>query len=189
MTPRAADLRVWQRQAKHCPLCAAPLARAEVEGRERVRCERCAFVLYENPACAAAGMVLAPDGRVLLVRRAIDPFKGFWALPAGYQEVDEEPALTAVREVFEESGIEVEVVELIDLLFVAKHAFKPANLAVYLCRPTGGTLRRGEDTLEAAWFDPDDLPRDLGFENGPRILTWLARHRDRHPGRSNRPGS
>jgi 8-oxo-dGTP diphosphatase len=166
---------VWQRQAKHCPLCAAPLARAEVEGRDRVRCTLCAFVLYENPACAAAGMVVDEGGRVLLVRRALEPFRGSWALPAGYQEVDEEPASTAAREVLEESGIEVEVVELIDLVFVAHHPSKPANLAVYLCRPTGGSLRRGSDTLEAAWFDPAELPADLGFGNGPRILAWLAR--------------
>jgi 8-oxo-dGTP diphosphatase len=174
---------VWQRQAKHCPLCAAPLSRAEVEGRERVRCTDCAFVLYENPSCAAAGMVIDGHGRVLLVRRAIEPFKGQWALPAGYQEVDEAPASTAAREVREESGIEVEVVELLDLLFVPAHTVKPANLAVYLCRPIGGTLRRGDDTLEAAWFDPSDLPPDLGFENGPRILAWFRQKWGGVPGR------
>jgi 8-oxo-dGTP diphosphatase len=178
---------VWQRQAKHCPLCAAPLGRGEVEGRERVRCERCAFVLYENPSCASAGMVLDPRGRVLLVRRAIEPFKGSWALPAGYQEVDEEPARTAVREVLEESGIEVEVVELIDLVFVRANPVKTANLAVFLCRATGGALRRGEDTLEAAWFEPGELPADLGFGNGPRILAWLARHAGPRPDASEAP--
>jgi len=166
---------VWQRQAKHCPLCGAPLGHASIEGRDRVRCTLCTFVLYENPSCAAAGMVIDGGGRVLLVRRAIEPFKGHWALPAGYQEVDEDPARTAAREVLEESGIEVEVVELLDLLFVAASFRKPANLAVYLCRPIGGSLRGGDDTLDAAWFDPRALPRDLGFENGPRILGWLAR--------------
>ena len=166
---------MWQRRAKHCPLCSEPLARAVLEGRERVRCTRCAFVLYENPACAAAGMVLDEQGRILLVRRAIEPFRGHWALPAGYQEIDEQPFETAVREVAEESGIVVEVVELVDLLFVPAHPVKPANLAVYLCRPIGGSLRRGEDTLEAAWFDPSVLPADMGFENGPRILRWLER--------------
>jgi hypothetical protein len=79
--------------------------------------------------------------------------------------------------VLEESGIEVEVLELLDLVFVPAHPVKPANLAVYLCRPIGGSLRRGDDTLEAAWFDPAHLPVDLGFENGPRILTWLSRRR------------
>lgn len=163
----------WQRRAKHCPLCASLLVRLLVEGRERARCAACSFVLYENPACAAAAVVLDEHRHVLLVRRAIEPFRGQWALPAGYQEIDETAEAAAVREVREESGIEIEVLSLLDLLFVPEDLRKPANLAVYLCRPTGGELRAGEDTLEAAWFDLDALPQDLGFENGPLILHRL----------------
>src|SRR5262245_44057931 len=106
---------VWHLQAKFCPLCGAPLCRGEVAGRERSRCSHCTFVLYENPVCVAAGVVLDERRRVLLIRRALDPCKGLWALPAGYQEPDEKPAETAVRETFEESGLVVEAVELFDL--------------------------------------------------------------------------
>lgn len=162
---------------RHCPECGAAAVRAHVEGRERWRCPACPFVLFENPACAAAGVVLDERGRVLLVRRALEPCRGAWALPAGYQEVDEELRATVVREILEESGIEVEVLELFDLLFIAGEARKPANLAVYLCRPVGGELCAGHDALEAAWFDLHALPSDLGFDNGPRILARvLARH-------------
>ena len=166
---------MWQQRAKHCPLCTQPLVLAQVEGRERLRCSACPFVLYQNPACAAAGLVIDAGRRVLLVRRAVEPYRGQWALPAGYQEIDEEPALTAQREVLEESGVEVEVISLFDLLFIPEDARRPANLAVYLCRPVGGVLRAGEDALEVAWFDLDHLPADLGFENGPRILARVAR--------------
>jgi ADP-ribose pyrophosphatase YjhB (NUDIX family) len=130
-------------------------------------------VLYENPASAAAGVVFDESRRVLLIQRAIEPFRGYWALPAGYQEADEHPSETAAREIREESGIEVEVVELLDLLFLPNDARKPANLAVFLCRPTGGALRAGHDADDAAWFDVDRLPARLGFDNGPRILDWL----------------
>jgi len=166
---------VWQRRAKHCPLCAAALALAEVEGRARARCSACGFVFYENPACAAAAIVLDGHGRVLLVRRAIEPFKGCWALPAGYQEIDETAADAAVREVREEAGLEIEVVELFDLLFVSADVRKPANLAVFVCKPLGGELCAGADALEAAWFALEELPPDLGFDNGPRILERLRR--------------
>lgn len=161
------------RQAKHCPLCGAQLTSGHVEGRERRLCSGCSFVLYENPAAAAAGVVVDVSRRVLLVQRAIEPYRGYWALPAGYQELDEHPSQTAAREIREESGIEVEVVELIDLLFISQDARKPANLAVFLCRPIGGELRPGDDTQDAAWFDVDRLPAKLGFDNGPRILEWL----------------
>ena len=166
---------MWQRRAKHCPLCGAGLGRTEVEGRERPTCAQCAFVLYENPACAAAGIVLDDERRVLLIQRAIEPFKGHWALPAGYQEINEDPSQTAVREIFEESGIEVEVVELFDLLVIPEDARKPANLAVFLCRQIGGTLKPGNDAIDAAWFDLERLPEKLGFDNRRRILDRLPR--------------
>jgi ADP-ribose pyrophosphatase YjhB (NUDIX family) len=146
------------------------LTRAEIEGRERGHCSRCSFVMYENPASAAAGLVVDEQRRVLLVQRAIEPYKGHWALPAGYQEMDETPAETAVREISEESGLEVEIVELFDLLFVPDDYRKPSNLAIFLCRPTGGVLRAGDDALDVAWFDLEALPANLGFQNGPRIL-------------------
>ena len=164
---------MWQGRAKHCPLCGAALTRAEIEGRERGRCSRCTFVLYENPASAAAGIVLDEQRRVLLVQRAIEPFRGDWALPAGYQEMDESPAETAAREIREESGLHVEVVELFDLLFVADDHRRPSNLAVFLCRPRGGELCAGDDALDVAWFDLEALPHNLGFDNGPRILHRL----------------
>ncbi len=164
---------MWQARAKHCPLCGALLVRAKIEGRERGRCSSCAFILYENPASAAAGVVLDEQRKVLLVQRAIEPFKGHWALPAGYQELDETAAEAVVREISEECGLEVEVVELFDLLFVPDDYRRPSNLAVFLCRARGGVLRAGDDALDVAWFDLEALPANLGFDNGARILHRL----------------
>jgi ADP-ribose pyrophosphatase YjhB (NUDIX family) len=171
---------VWQDQAKHCPLCSGELCESVVGGRQRLRCGRCAFVLYSNPASAAAGVVFNDRGKVLLVRRAIEPFLGYWALPAGYQEIDEDPSATVVREVLEEAGVEIEVQGLLDLLFVCNDPRKPANVAVYLCRAVGGELKPGEEESEAAWFSLDDLPVEIGFDNYRRILGRL-RHSAGYP--------
>lgn len=165
---------MWHLSARFCPLCGVGLAEAWIEGRTRLHCASCEFVLFQNPACAAAGVVL--DGpHVLLVRRGIPPYRGDWTVPAGYQELDEEPRQTALREVREETGIEAEVVALFDVLFVADDPRRPANVTVYLCRPTGGALRPGDDALDAAWFHLDRLPPNLGFDNGSRILDRLPR--------------
>ena len=164
---------VWQEQARHCPLCSALLVDGDVGGRARRRCAGCGFVLYSNPASAAAGVVLNRANEVLLVRRAIEPFRGFWALPAGYQEIDEQPQETVVREVREESGLEVEVNGLLDLLFVSDDPRRPANVAVFLCREIGGTLRPGEEESEARWFSLRALPERIGFDNYSRILGRL----------------
>lgn len=171
---------MWQDQARHCPLCSAELLESEVGGRARLRCSRCSFVLYSNPASAAAGVVFNQRGEVLLVRRAIEPFLGYWALPAGYQEIDEDAAATVVREVLEEAGLEIEVHGLLDLLFVSDDPRKPANVAVYLCRATGGSLRPGAEESEAAWFRLDALPAEIGFDNYARILERL-RHAAGYP--------
>jgi len=132
-------------------------------------------VLYQNPASAAAGVVLNPCGEVLLVRRAIEPFRDHWALPAGYQEIDEGPEETVVREVREEAGIESEVVGLLDLFFVRDDPRKPANVAVFLCRARGGTPCAGREENGAAWFRLDGLPTPIGFDNYARILARLLR--------------
>ncbi len=146
--------------------------RGFVEGRERDQCAACTWVHYQNPAPVAGGIVLDGNGSVLLVRRAFDPNCGSWALPAGFQEHDETPREAAAREVREESGLEVLVGELHDLVFVPGGR-RSVNLALFLCRPTGGVLCSGPDVLDAAWFRLDALPTDLAFENGPRFLERL----------------
>ena len=162
-------------EARHCPQCGGTLAGATVEGRTRGRCGACGFVLFLNPACAAAGVVLNAEGRVLLVRRKIEPWRGAWALPAGYQEIDEHPEATAVREIQEETGIDVEVVGLLDLIHVDTDPRKPANVAVYLCRALGGEARPDQSDVDAAeWFALDALPERIGFGNYERILSRLG---------------
>lgn len=160
--------------AKHCPHCGGLLAPGRVEGRERPRCESCRFVLYQNPAGASAAVVADGRGRIVLVRRALEPFQGTWTLPAGYQEIDEYPASAAEREAREESGLEVRAEALFDVIFVPGDRRKPVNLAVYLCRPVGGALQAGDDALDAAWFALDDLPQAIGFDNRALILDRLT---------------
>lgn len=171
---------MWQERAKSCPLCSGELALTELGARPRLSCVACGFVLYQNPAAASAGVVLNRLGEVLLVRRAIEPYRDHWALPAGYQEIDEEPAFTIVREVREETGVEVEVLGLLDLLFVPNDPRKPANVAVFLCREVGGALCPGPEEHEVGWFALDALPEPIGFENYPRILGRLHAP-DRYP--------
>ena len=145
-----------------------------VGGRERERCGDCGQVLYLNPASASAGVVLDARARVLLVRRAIAPYRDHWALPAGYQEADEDPRCAVVREVREETGVEIRVLGLLDVLFVPDDPRKPANVNVYLCEAEGGTPRGQDDALEAEFFALDALPKPIGFQNYERILSRLG---------------
>lgn len=177
-------MRIMQEQpARYCPRCGGALAPGPVEGRERLRCTTCDFVHYLNPASAVAAAVLDGRGRVLLIRRRIPPFQGQWALPAGYQEIDEDPRAAALREVREETGLAVEVTGLFDVLWVPDDCRKPANVIVYLCRPLPGPepeseperLVAGSDAEAVRWFELDGLPPEVGFGNAERILARLPR--------------
>ena len=172
---------MWSKSPKFCPQCSSALGEARVEGRLRPACPDCDFVVFLNPASAAAAVVRDPGGRVLLIRRRIQPFQGHWALPAGYQELDESPLETVEREVREETGIAVRALHLLELLHVPDDPRRPANVAVYLCAPLPPpgerTLCAGDDAREARWFPLDALPERLGFRNNRRILEAL---RDGH---------
>ena len=110
-----------------------------------------------------------------LVKRKIEPYRGHWTLPAGYQEYFETPEEAAVRETREECGLEVEILTLLHVLYTTDDARKRANLTVYLARPTGGTLQPGDDAEAAAFFPLDELPDLIGFENNRRVLEDLRR--------------
>lgn len=166
---------MWHERAKHCPLCRAALAAVDVGGRARLRCGACGFVLYSNPAAAAAGVVFNEAREVLLVRRAIEPYRGYWALPAGYQEIDEHPSQTVLREIREEAGIEARVAGLLDLLFIPDDPRRPANVAVFLCAAEACQPAPGVEESEARFFPLDGLPDDIGFDNYERILGRLLR--------------
>ncbi len=157
-------------------LCGGLLLQEWVEGKLRPRCGACRFVVFENPAAVSAAVVIDPEGRVLLVQRALEPQRGCWALPAGYQDLGEEPWRAAEREAFEETGLTVEAVALLDLVHVLDAIKKNANVAVYLCRWVAGQVVAGDDASAAGFFALDGLPEPMGFENRQRILDKLPLH-------------
>lgn len=164
----------WEDRARFCPLCGGGLERRQVEERQRPVCGPCGLILYLNPAAAAAAVVLR--GReVLLIRRNIRPYRGHWALPAGYEEYDESPVETAVRETAEETGLRVRPLGLYDVLYTCDDPRKRGILVVYLCELEGGELEPGDDADEARFFALDALPEQIGFVNNQRILERLRR--------------
>ncbi len=163
---------------RHCQACGAALEERELEGRLRAVCPACGRVAYQNPVPAAAVAVL--DGRrVLLGRRAIDPHRGAWGLPAGYQEVDESIETAAVREAREETGLIVQLTGLFDVLTTTDDPRKPSLLVVFTGRAVDGDLEPGSDCAEVAWHDLDHLPDDVGFRNDRRVLERLRTGADK----------
>lgn len=163
-------------QANYCPVCGHGLTDQEVFGRVRRVCPACGFIFFRDPK-VAVGVLVEDGGRVLLVRRAVVPKMGWWALPAGYMEADEEPREAARREVQEETGLEVEVTGLMDVLPIATPGGRGV-IILYWARPVGGALQSGDDASEARWFTAEELPADLAFESTVVALSrWRSKHR------------
>jgi 8-oxo-dGTP diphosphatase len=113
----------------------------------------------------ACDMVLIEENKVLLIRRASEPFKGEWAIPGGRIEDDETAEDCLKREMREETGLDVEPIRLTGLYSDPKRDPRKVIAACYLVKRIGGRLEAGDDAGEAAWFALDDLPKKLAADH------------------------
>ena len=155
---------------RYCPHCGTVVASRELEGYMRPACPACSWIHYEDPKVAVAVLV-GRDGRLLLNRRAIEPGLGSWSFPSGYVNRGERLEEAAAREVLEETGLEVEIGEL---LGVYSERGNPVVLVVYTAARFVGEPAAGPEVTEVGWFAPDDLP-PLAFPHDHAIITrWSA---------------
>ena len=112
---------------------------------------------YPPAPLVGVGAVIVHDGRVLLVQRATEPALGRWSIPGGLIEVGEALTEAVVREVREETGLEVEPVELVELLDRIHRDGDRVRyhyvIADYLCRVVGGTLNAASDAAAVRWVE------------------------------------
>ena len=161
----------------YCPRCRTEL----VAGERRVECPACGFVAYANSKPTASALVVDDRGRLLLTRRAVEPFKGDWDIPGGFLEEGEHPLDGIRRELREETGLEVEPLEFFGV-FMDRYGGESTAQAtlnlLWTARVLGGEERPDDDVSELRWFAPDELPADdqLAFRpNVPQVLlAWRA---------------
>jgi ADP-ribose pyrophosphatase YjhB (NUDIX family) len=164
---------------KFCSHCAGPLIQRIPAGDNRLRhvCSKCEAVHYQNPRIVAGCLPVWGD-QVLLCRRAIEPRRGYWTLPAGFMENGETLEQAAARETHEEACARVR-----DL--AAVHPVRPAAYqpgVPVLSRRTGRPgLRPGEESLEVQLFHEPDIPwSELAFPTVGRTLECYFADRRRH---------
>lgn len=163
---------------RFCPRCGAAL-RSEGRTDGRRWCWRCEFVHYGDPKLAVVVLAEDEQGRLLYMQRNHEPQMHTWAWPSGFVDAGEDVRDAARREVREETGIEI---ELLELLGVWSGGGDPVVLLVWRARPVGGALAAGPEALNAAWRRPADVPP--AFPRDPQILsTWRA-NRVKRAGRS-----
>ena len=132
----------------------------EGEDRERLTCTECGFIAYENPKIVT-GSVVVDRGRVLLCRRAIEPRKGFWTLPAGYLELGETIEEGARREALEEACAEIALDGVLAFYSIARIGQVQVMFRARLASPG---FSPGAESLEVRLFSWDDIPwTELAF--------------------------
>lgn len=124
-------------------------------------CDSCGYVAYDNPKIVV-GSVVAADGRVLLCRRAIEPRRGFWTLPAGYLEHGETLAEGAAREAHEEAGATIRSDGVLALYNISRIG---QVQVMFRARFDGDVaFAPGVESLDVRLFEWDDIPwDDLAF--------------------------
>ena len=152
---------------KYCPICATKLKTKMIEGRKRKQCLKCCWINYLNPVPATASLLKEKD-KVLVVTRGIEPCKDMLALPGGYMELGETPEDSALREMYEETGIEGKFERLIGVYSQKSSQFGSVLVLGYLVRKTGGSLRPGSDVSAVEYMKPDI--EKIAFESHRKIL-------------------
>jgi ADP-ribose pyrophosphatase YjhB (NUDIX family) len=159
-------------EIKFCQRCGAPISWQDRFGRLRPVCIRCDWVFFPDPKVAAA-VLIEREGKVLLVRRANDPERGKWTLPAGFVDAGEDPARAAERECLEETGLQVHVNGLLNVLYGQEHPRGAHIIIFYRADMLAGSLSAGDDVDEVAFFPINNLP-PLAFETTKKILIPTA---------------
>jgi ADP-ribose pyrophosphatase YjhB (NUDIX family) len=166
------------RFSKHVP---------EGDNRERQVCGDCGWIHYVNPKIVV-GAVITQDDRVLLCRRAIEPRRGFWTIPAGYMEERETSEAGAMREAQEEACAEIKIDALLAVYNIPRISQVQLIYRATLANPD---YSAGPESLEVKLFGWDEIPwDDLAFPS----VHWALNHhrgvidRDSFPAFSNPPG-
>jgi 8-oxo-dGTP diphosphatase len=126
----------------------------------------------------ATAIIILPENKILLIKRTTPPFIGFWALPGGRSEPEETVEQTVIREVKEETGLDVQIVRK-----VGEYREKGTQAgqqydyypACFLVKKLGGEIRKqGSEISEIKLFNLDELPQVLAFEHAQMVRDFDA---------------
>jgi ADP-ribose pyrophosphatase YjhB (NUDIX family) len=141
-----------------CSHCGQPVTLRVPEGDHRPRhvCTACGTIHYQNPRIVA-GCVPEHEGRILLCRRAIEPRRGYWTIPAGFMENGETTQDAARRESLEEALADVEIGSLLAVVHVLHANQVHVMFRARLARPQFGA---GVESLESMLCTEEEIPWD-----------------------------
>ena len=117
---------------------------------------------YPSQPIAGVGAVIVQDGKILLVKRGVEPAKNLWSIPGGMVELGEKVRDAIIREVKEECGLNVEITRLMDVvdsITVNEEGRVQFHFVIldFLAQVRGGTLKPADDVLDARWIPLEEV--------------------------------
>lgn len=151
----------------YCSSCGSKTENRLVANQPLSVCPACDRIFFRNPKVVVTALI-EERGRVLLVRRDIEPGRGLWGLPGGFVDWNEHPEAAMVRECREEVHVRVEPVELIAVQHVVRED-EGIVILPYRARLVDGEPVAGDEVQQVGWFDPGSLP-PLAFSSHRAVL-------------------
>lgn len=168
-------LKVKPPNYKFCPFCASRLETITQERKKRKFCSNCNWTHYPHVA-ASAGAIVAKKGKVLLVKRARNPFKNTWMFPAGFLDFGEHPTETVEREIKEETGLTVNDTKLVEIFQSEDDPRAPGHLIFFYKVSTKGKVQNldKKENERIEWFGIKNPPK-IGWKAHKHVMKNLQR--------------
>ncbi len=157
------------RKLKYCQECGGKLSKVLTNGRERMKCNSCNNIAYENPVPATAAIVFNKAGELLLVKRNVEPKIGEWCLPGGFTEIGETPEECCQRELEEETGLKGVIGRIIGSVPGINPFYRSVLVTGYSIIEYSGKLSAGDDSDEARFFKLSKIP-PIAFKSHRELL-------------------
>lgn len=162
----------------YCPVCGENLLEQMVSDRLRPVCSACGYIHFVNPV-PGVGLIIEHEGKIVLIQRGGKVHTGRWALPSGFIEANESVEEAAVREGREETGLELELLEVFGVYSFPEGPPASGIIIFFRARAIGGELEAGDDAREVDLFDPENLPK-LPFRTHRQAMSrWLRLNEER----------
>lgn len=160
---------------RFCAWCGGGLSRKPAQGALRLVCESCGRITYENPITGVAGIILSPEGKILLgLRGAKETKGGKWCIPCGHVEYNEDIRHALVREMREETGFLVRPLRVYETYSNFHEPQAHSTGVWFLAEVTAGYAKSGDDVAEVRFFSADELP-PLAFDTDRPVLEKLIK--------------
>jgi len=158
----------FEKTLNFCPYCGKTLGEKRVENKIRKFCSFCNRVIYDNPVPVVAGIIFNNE-KILLIKRGIPPRRGFWSLPSGFIDRNENAGQALIREIKEETNLTIEKFSCIKTIAQKGLRYNTILIIGFIIYKYKGELLAGDDAVEASFFNLQNIP-ELAFSSHYELI-------------------